>query len=96
MSETLIIDLFMVLKFVFEMKFVVSNNTKQNDFMEKEHLLSYILDKRAVFATARRSLLLLVLELNKDSDKSEKDLNEYFGHSFNLCLLINRITALNL
>lgn len=43
MRETLIIDLFMVLKFVFGMKFVVSSNTKQNNFMEKEHLLSYIL-----------------------------------------------------
>lgn len=37
----------MVLKFVFEMKFVVLNNTKQNDFMKKENLLSYFSNKRA-------------------------------------------------
>lgn len=87
----MIIDLFMVLKFVFGMKFVVSSNTKQNDFMEKEHLLSYILDKRAaVRYRPKVLLLLLILELNKDSDKSKEDLNEYFGHSFNF-VFVNKI-----
>ena len=38
-----------------EQTVAITKLAEKQDFMEKEHLLSYILDKRAVFVTARRS-----------------------------------------
>jgi hypothetical protein len=60
LRETLIIDLFMVLKFVFGMKFVVSSNTKTKRLYGKRTSIILYLNKRAVFATARRSYFFLL------------------------------------
>ena len=46
-------------------------------------------NKRAAVRYRPKVLLLLILELNKDSDEDQEDLKEYFGHDFKfLCLLI--------